>query len=145
MKKTEDRKDLDALPEGTTIPPRPHVTQHGKEFSNVIGVAKKDFDYIAERNFKGRFAITNRRGMAYTHSERIARIVEWAKLTGTTPAICIAQAKSTGTTKTGKSAPDGATWRTVEVVSAFKADDGKLVVIEIMPPKTGKEARDVAR
>ena len=131
-----NKKDLDILPESINIPERSTVV---RRLNNVISIGRSDYRYIEDRHFCGRFAITNRRGCGYTHAERIAKITAAAKEDGVKPTICLAQRDGSGT-KINTASPDGATWRTVELLSAFKTSDDKLVVIEIAQPKAkGKE------
>ena len=129
------KKDLAIIPDNIDIPKRSPIM---KRLFNIIAVAKSDYRYIEERNFHGRFAITNRRGVEYTHSERIAEVVAAAEEEGVKPLIRLVSWAKSGM-KINTESPDGATWRTVELLSAYKTPDGKLVVIEIAPPKAKED------
>ena len=117
--------DLNTLPKDCTVPTRHHVKCDKYRLGNVILVSKGDFEYMAERRFKGRFSIANRLLNGHFTSHRIAVALEGDK----TILLSVAQERRT----TG--CPDGATWRTVRLVSAYKTEDGKLCVIEIEPPR----------
>ena len=95
--------------------------------SNVILISKSDFGYMAERHFKGRFAITNRRDSDHRISLRLANAMN------NHSAIVLSVAQERRTTDS----PDGMTWRTVRLLSAYKTEDDKLCVIEIAPPEKG--------
>ena len=123
--------DLNVLPKGCTIPARPNARGH-RGLGNIILIAKGDFDYMAERHFTGRFAIYNRKtGNGHMTSSRIAALLSRNEET-----IILSIAQENRNTKS----PDGATWRTVRLLSAYKTEDGKLCVIKIAPPdaKGGK-------
>jgi hypothetical protein len=116
-------KDLKTLPKGMDIPTRHRAEQGSRSIGNTILVAKGDFDYIEQRKFKGRFTILNKHSGNHTTAYRLAVALE------NNSTICLSIAQERRTTKM----PDGATWRTVRLVSAYKTEDGKLCVIEIEP------------
>lgn len=117
--------DLNVLPKDCAIPARPNARGH-RSLGNIIRIAKSDFDYMAERHFAGRFAIYNRRdGSGHMTSSRIAALLSRNEKT-----IVLSIAQKRRDTKS----PDGATWRTVRLLSAYRTEDGKLCVIEIAPP-----------
>lgn len=117
--------DLSILPKGLKVPPR-HVKRGTRSIGNVILIAKSDFGYMEERNFQGRFAIRNRRASSICTSARLADALETEN-----KSILLSIAQERRTTNS----PDGATWRTVKLLSAYKTEDGKLCVIEIEPPR----------
>lgn len=122
----KENKDLGVLPKGMDIPTRPRIARDGRNIGNTILVAKRDFNHIEQRNFKGRFTILNRQRGNHTTAYRLAVALENDKT------ICLSVAQENRTTKS----PNGATWRTVKLLSAFKTEDGKLCVIEIEPQGT---------
>lgn len=126
--------DLSILPKGLKVPPR-HVKRGTRSIGNVILIAKSDFGYMEERNFHGRFSIRNRwTPNGLTISERLATILQRGD---DTVLLSIPRVKRT------TNSPDGATWRTVRLLSAYKTEDDKLCVIEIEPPRKdgAKEAK----
>ena len=126
--------DLSILPKGLKVPPR-HVKRGTRSIGNVIRIAKSDFGYMEERNFQGRFAIRNRCvSNSICTSARLANALETEN-----KSILLSIAQERRTTNS----PDGATWRTVRLLSAYKTEDGKLCVIEIESPRKDgvKEAK----
>ena len=124
--------ELETLPKGMEIPWRP-AANRARPIGNRIHVSKADFDYMQTRNFKGRFAVKNRKiGHEMTLSARLAvALGNKAK-----PGVIVLNVANKPKTTTGA---DGATWRTVRLISAYKSDDGKLCVIEIAPIEGGAE------
>ena len=123
--------ELETLPRNMKVPSRP-AKRGGHAISNIVLICKSDFDYMREREFRGRFTILNKRnGSGITHSVRLANA-----LNGDDKTIVLSVATERRTTKS----PDGATWRTVRLVSAYKTDDNKLCVIEITTEKDGDKA-----
>lgn len=115
------------------VPSRP-AKRGGHAIGNIVLICKSDFDYMRERGFRGRFTILNKRNSnGITHSVRLANA-----LNGDDNTIVLSVATERRTTKS----PDGATWRTVRLVSAYKTEDGKFCVIEISPDmgRNGGEA-----
>ena len=123
MNNTDD--DLNTLPEGVKIPSRCIYRSR-----NPILISKADFDYMEERSFHGRFTIVNR---AISSKKRTSmRLAAVLKKEDRNIVLSIAQERRTA------NSPDGATWRTVRLLSAFKPDDSKYCVIEIEPPMWAK-------
>lgn len=118
--------DLSILPKGLKVPPR-HVKRGTRSIGNVILIAKSDFGYMEEHNFQGRFAIRNRRASSSIYTS--ARLAVALETEDKSILLSIAQERRT------TNSPDGATWRTVKLLSAYKTKDGKLCVIEIEPPR----------
>lgn len=117
--------DLSILPKGLKVPPCPRRIGT-RTIGNIIPISKSDFAYMEERSFHGRFAIRNNRTTnRLTISERLATILQRGDVT-----VLLSIPSVKRTTKS----PDGATWRTVKLLSAHKTEDGKLCVIEIKPP-----------
>lgn len=124
--------ELKTLPKDMDIPWRP-AANRSRPIGNRIHVSKADFDYMQTRNFKGRFAIRNRRvGLAMTLSTRLAVALGNKEK----PGVIVLNVVNKSKTTTGA---DGATWRTVRLISAYKSEDGKLCVIEIAPMEGGAE------
>ena len=127
--------DLAVLPSDIELPARPSRTHAGgRAISNTFFCSKADFGYMSERKFCGRYAISNRKANGLTYAERIATIISTTQPDKPTIRL-VANGEKVNTTS-----PDGATWRTLELRSAYKSPDGKLVVIEIAP-KSNKGAR----
>ena len=122
--------DLKTLPKGMEIPWRP-AANRSRPIGNRIDISKADFDYMQSRNFKGRFAVMNRKlNLERTISVRLAAALgNKAK-----PSVIVLSIANKPKTTTGA---DGATWRTVRLISAYKSEDGKLCVIEIEPIEGG--------
>lgn len=122
--------ELETLPKGIEIPWRP-AAKRSRPIRNRIYVGQADFDYMQTRNFKGRFAVRNRKiGLSMTLSARLAVALEKKAK----PSVIVLDVVNKPKTTTGV---DGATWRAVRLVSAYKSEDGKLCVIEIAPIEGG--------
>ena len=117
------KKDLNILPKGMSVPTRPAYRCRARGPKNIIRISKSDYEYIEERRFEGRFAITNKMANGITTAYRLAAALD------RDGKIVLSISGENRTTKM----PDGATWRTVRLVSAFKTEDGKPCVIEIEP------------
>lgn len=124
--------ELETLPKGMEIPWRPTAIR-SRPIGNRIHISKADFDYMQTRNFKGRFAVRNRKlNLDRTISARLAAALgNKAK-----PGVIVLSIANKPKTTTGA---DGATWRTVRLISAYKSEDEKLCVIEIAPIEGGVE------
>ena len=124
--------DLKTLPKGMEIPWRP-AANRSRPIGNRIDISKADFDYMQSRDFKGRFTVRNRKlNLERTISARLAAALE----SKTKPGVIVLGIANKPKTTTGA---DGATWRTVRLISAYKSEDGKLCVIEIAPMEGGAE------
>lgn len=123
--------ELETLPKDMEIPWRP-AANRSRPIGNKIHISKADFDYMQSRNFKGRFAIRNRRiGHELTLSTRLAvALGNKAK-----QSVIVLNVANKPMTTTGV---DGVTWRTVRLISAYKSEDGKVCVIEIAPIEPSK-------
>lgn len=122
--------ELETLPKGMEIPWRP-AANRARPIGNRIHISKADFDYMQTRNFKGRFAVKNRKiNLERTLSVRLAAALGNKMKRG----VIVLSIANKPKTTTGA---DGATWRTVRLISAYKSEDGKLCVIEIAPMEGG--------
>lgn len=118
--------ELETLPKGMEIPWRP-AANRSRPIGNRIDISKADFDYMQSRNFKGRFTVKNRKiNLERTLSVRLAAALGNKTKRG----VIVLSIANKPKTTTGA---DGATWRTVRLISAYKSEDGKLCVIEIEP------------
>lgn len=124
--------ELETLPKDMEIPWRPAASR-SRPIGNRIPISKADFDYMQTRNFKGRFAVRNRKiGLERVVSERLAAALgNKAK-----PSVIILSIANKPKTTIGA---DGETWRTVRLISAYKSEDGNLCVIDIAPIEGGAE------
>ena len=113
---------LEILPADIPVPQRP--CQLGRRASNLIPISKTNFEYMRERHFRGRFAICNRNTGTLRVASRLAKALDRSD---TTIVLSIAQEPRNTTS------PDGATWRTVQLKSAYRTEDDNLCVIEIAP------------
>lgn len=124
--------ELETLPKGMEIPWRP-AANRSRPIGNRIPISKADFDYMQTRNFKGRFAVMNRKiNLERTLSVRLAATLGNKEK----PSVIVLYVANKPKTTTGM---DGETWRTVRLISAYKSEDGKLCVIEIAPIEGGAE------
>lgn len=123
--------DLPIAPKDFEMPQIPRRIRGTRKSNNFVSIPKSDFVYMAEQKFCGWFAIRNCARNREFLSVRLMRMLEDGART-----IRLRIVNS----KMDLKLPDGATWHTVMLVSAYKDASGKRVAIHIEPcAADGKE------
>ena len=118
-----ERTDLPVAPADFKMQPSARVQRKGTRRGNVVAVSKTDFEYMAQQKFCGWFALKNAVRNKELLSERLALMLK----DGAKPTVRLKIVNA----KQDSQSPDGATWRTVRLVSAYRDASGRRVAVNI--------------